>query len=442
LPSFADYIVRAAAERESEKNQKYRREWVDRVTDYPTPPALFGRVNADRDTESVRIVRQLTKEQTARLTAVCQEPDVRAWTTDLALFNVFLTAVFAYVARVSGQHDLVIGAPAHNRVTAADKQTPGLFMELFPLRATLDPRDSLADVLNKVKVASMEFLRNARPGTSSAETGRSFNVLLNFINQTFHDGESPITTDWLHSGETEPGHHFRMQVYDFDAADRLTLCFDLNTTVIEPELHESAVNDFMDLLWQIVEDRSTPLHAPGRATQDFLAAASGAQSADPPTTLTVLDLIDRWVKTTPEAVAVRYQDRTLTYAELDRRANQVANALIERGIERGDVVPVCLERSEHMITGLLGILKAGAAYLPVDPSFPEERITFLGADAGAKVWITGRAEAGRVGVATGTEPIVLSGDWGQSDVGNLAASSPCKRPPSLSTSPCASCSCP
>lgn len=424
LPAFTDYIARAAAARESDKNQKYRREWADRVADYPTPPALFGRVNADRSTESVRIVRQLTEEQTARLRAACQEPDVRAWTTDLALFNIFLTAVFAYVARVSGQHDLVIGAPAHNRVTAADKKTPGLFMELFPLRATLDPQGSLADVLEKVKIASMEFLRNARPGTSSAETGRSFNVLLNFINQAFHGGEHPVTTDWLHSGEMEPGHHFRMQVCDFDAADRLTLCFDLNTAVIEPEFHTAVVNDFMDLLWQVVEDRSTPLHAPGRATKDFLTAASRAESADPPTGLTVLDLTDHWVKTTPEVVAVRYQKRALTYAELDRRANQVASALVERGTERGDVVPVCLERSEHMITALLGILKAGAAYLPVDPSFPEERIAFLGADAGAKVWITGRAGADRVGAATATKPIVLSDEWGQSDVANFAASSP------------------
>lgn len=384
LPAFADYIARMAEQQSTEETRQFARQWAERVKDYPEPPSLFGRANPERETGSVRIVRRLSEEQTDHLTALCRQPDVRAWTTDLALFNVLLTAVFAYVSRISGQHDLVIGAPAHNRVSADDKRTAGLFMELFPLRTTLDPNDTLGDVLAKVKVAGMEFLRNARPGTSSAQTGRRFNVLLNFINRSFHEGEQAITTEWLHPGYTEAGHHFKVQVYDFDAAGRWTFCFDMNTAVIPPEMHGIVADGFMDLLWQIMSDRTAPLHEPSATDRRFFAGAEAHTDDGYPTDVTVLDQVEAQVAATPDRTAVRFADASLTFAELDLLAEHFARILLTHGIKRGDVVPVCAHRSLGLLVGLLGILKTGAAYLPLDPDFPEERLAFLCADAGAR----------------------------------------------------------
>src|SRR4029078_3260592 len=91
---------------------------------------------------------------------------------------------------------------------------------------------------------------------------------------------------------------------------------------------------------------------------------------------------------TPDAVAVVFEDRTLTYAALDAHANRLAHRLRDLGVARETMVGLCVERSPEMLIGLLGILKAGGAYLPLDPNYPRERLAFMLADAGCPVLVT------------------------------------------------------
>ena len=395
LPSFAEYVRRAAAEKRTDATVELAEAWKRRVATYPSPPLLYGRNNASDTSATDRFFRQLTQQETDRLRAALAAPDVRAWTEDLALYNVLLTALFVYLARVSGQYDLVVGAPAHNRMTKPDQQTPGLFMELFPLRAQMSPEDTLGDVLEKVKIAALTFLREARPGTSSAATGRSFNVLLNFINRPFHDGHQPVKTEWLHPGTTEPGHHLKVQVYDFDASGRLTFSFDFNRTIVGSAAASQAIAGFMGALWQVVDDRTILLHQLPEADRNLLGGFEQGPQQETPSA-TVLELIERQVAASPDTVAVQFREKKLSYAELDRRADKLAVRLHEAGVGREDVVPLCIDRSLEMMVGLLGILKVGAAYLPIDPSLPTERIRYLGQDAGAKVYVADAVTQGKL----------------------------------------------
>ena len=100
------------------------------------------------------------------------------------------------------------------------------------------------------------------------------------------------------------------------------------------------------------------------------------------------ELFEAQVARTPDAVAVVFEEQSLTYGELDARANQLAHHLRALGVGPETVVGLCVERSLEMLIGLLGILKAGGAYLPLDPSYPHERLAFMLADAGAPVLVT------------------------------------------------------
>lgn len=382
LAAFSDYLSGLVS------NEKGIAGWEERVAAYPIPPALYGRLNQTLSAKTTRHLRRLTQVQTDQLLKLCARPDVRSWTLDLSMFTVLTTALFAYIYRISGQYELTIGVPAHNRLKPEHKLTAGLFMELFPLHVAVAPKDTFADLLAKVKVESMNFLRHAQPGASSASSGRSFNVVFNFINQQFATTGGPdFTSEWLHPGETEPGHHFKLQAYDFDATGGMTLCFDCNDAVIPRTEQELAVAGFVDLLEQLLANLEAPIAALP-TTQIDLLRGFNTTDASYPTGVTVVDLFAEQVNIRPEATAIQYKEVSLSYTKLDAASDALAAELLAGGVTREEIVPICLDRSPEMTIGLLGILKAGAAYLPIDPEFPAERIAFLCADAGANQVVT------------------------------------------------------
>src|ERR1700730_2016313 len=110
----------------------------------------------------------------------------------------------------------------------------------------------------------------------------------------------------------------------------------------------------------------------------------------------VPELFEEQVERTPEAVAVEYEGEELSYRELNERANRLAHDLIGRGVGPEDVVGICVERSLEMVVGLLGVLKAGAAYLPLDPEYPQERLNFIIEDAQLKWVISTEALGGKL----------------------------------------------
>src|SRR5947207_5082970 len=125
---------------------------------------------------------------------------------------------------------------------------------------------------------------------------------------------------------------------------------------------------------------------------------------------TVPELFAAQVERTPDAVAVIFEEEQLSYRELDERSSRLAHYLRGRGVGPEVVVGLCLERSLELIVGLLGILKAGGAYLPLDPDYPRERLSFMVADAGARLIVTQSARRSQLPQA-GADLVCLHADW-------------------------------
>ena len=124
---------------------------------------------------------------------------------------------------------------------------------------------------------------------------------------------------------------------------------------------------------------------------------------------TILDLFHEQVEKSPNALAVEFEGKKLTYLELNEKSNQLANFLLNKNLQPESLVPICLDRSLEMIIGILGILKAGGAYVPVDPTYPDERIEFVFSDTKANLIITTsdlKTRLQKVG-----ELIVLDEEW-------------------------------
>ena len=382
LPQYGDYVA-------YERSVVAARETSSRSAPPTIAPALYGIKREDVSPSNQRFTLGLGASRSAELRDLAQTPGIQALTPDLSLFQLFATAFFSYLHRVSGQSAITIGAPVHNRATADFKRSPGLFMEVYPLAVDVDDDDTFASLYDKVRTATANLLRTARPGGSSTEENRGVNAILNYLTTRFGPfGGAPVEALWLHPGAVDAPHHLRMQVHDFTGTGSFTIDFDCSTDVFPDELRPEMLRHFERIVTAMIEQWDRPLAEVDLMDDaDRVAVASRVNevpAASAPSA-TVVEAFLRRVAEQPDAVAIAHGEETWSYAEVDRASRSLAAQL-----DPGSIVGVALGRSPAAVLAMLAILRAGGAYLPIDPSWPEERVRFVVDDAGCSLVITDR----------------------------------------------------
>lgn len=426
LPAYADHVEYEEQFVRSARFETAKRYWQERFAVLPEPARLYGKTADRGDTRTSRWTRRLGAQRSARLRALASHPDAQSLTEHLSLFNLFLTALTGYLYRVSGRHDVTVGAPAHNRPTASARETAGLFMEVLPLRVRLSEGETFSSLLRKVKHEAHAFLRHAQPGVS-AFASRGYNVVLNYIPAAFSSfaGHS-MTSTWVHPGHGDSRHDLRLQVHDFDGRGEFVLHFDFKDDVISAAEGDRAVEHFLRILDAMLDDPSRRIDDVEIVTveeRNLLIRTFQHAAALRSRHATVVDLFDAQVRRLPDAPAVveKPSGAALTYDALRSRADQLAAVLVERGLLQGERVGLLAERSADMLVGILAILSAGGAYVPMDPAHPAQRLTAIAEDAGVRLVVTQRAFA-PLAALTSNALLVIE------DVGPIAAAATRRAP--------------
>jgi amino acid adenylation domain-containing protein len=180
--------------------------------------------------------------------------------------------------------------------------------------------------------------------------------------------------------------------FDSEDGETLTGTLSYNRDLFKPETIQKMAQHMLTLLHGVVTQADAPLHTLPLLTpaeQQQLQAWNNT-ATDYSQHQTIVSLFEAQVERTPNHTAVVFADQQLTYQQLNQQANQVAYALLERGVRVDTLVGLCVERSLNMIVGLLGILKAGGAYVPLDPEYPAERLRYMLSDCAAKLLLTQR----------------------------------------------------
>ncbi len=314
---------------------------------------------------------------------------------DATLFMVLLAGFDALLYRMSGQTDFVVGSPAAGRAEAETDELVGFFVNMLPLRAAVADGMTFNELLLQVRQTTIEAVANA-----DVPIDRVIEHLALARNPAYSPlfqaafGYMSAPLDPPRFGEA------RSSLIQLDTA---TAKFDLTMEIIEDrsELicsleynadlfdYQSAARylaSYEELLRAAVRDtrRRISCVRVSEAIDLSTAAQFSGATSDYPRNFSLTELFEAAVETWPDRVAVLQGRTWLTYAELNRRANQIARLLASRSVSRGDFVAIGLERSPWMIAGILGSLKAGAAYVPLDPAYPVERLRFMLADVGAK----------------------------------------------------------
>ena len=317
-----------------------------------------------------------------------------------SLFATLFTVFAALMQRLSQQDDLVIGVPAAGQSASDMPRLVGHCVNLLPIRVAVDAALPFDTVLQQVGSTLLDAfdhqtltygtLLKKLPVARDPSRPSLVSVMFNLDRATaaqdtsFPDVRSTLTGNPRHFD------NFELFLNAVPVAEGLQLELQYNTALFDERTVRRWLALFADALAHVARAPSTPVaDAIGLSAEDTaLLEGFNATAAPYDGQMRIDALITRQAAATPDAVAVRAGDTTLSYRDLDQRANALAIALQGRGIGAGDLVGLCCARNEHMLVALLGILKSGAGYVPLDPAFPRERLDFMIADAAVRVAVT------------------------------------------------------
>jgi amino acid adenylation domain-containing protein len=319
---------------------------------------------------------------------------------NVTLFMTLLAAFQSLLHRYTGQVDLVVGSPVAGRTQAETEQLIGCFLNTLVLRTDLAGNPSFRELLGRVReVALAAYTHQHLPFEKLLETLRLerdlsapplFQVMFNLENLPEQRGLGGALA--IHEVRFESSAAaFDLTLEVIEEAEGLSCIWQYNSDLFEAATISRMANYYQNLLQSIVAHPNQRLSNLPFLSEDErrqLLVTWNETQADYPHDQTLVQLFVEQVERTPEGIAYICEGERLSYRELNRRANQVAHYLQTLGVGPEVVVGLCLERSLEMVIGLLGIIKAGGAYLPLDPTYPAQRLTFMLADAGVQVLLT------------------------------------------------------
>ncbi|MEW6734140.1 MAG: amino acid adenylation domain-containing protein [Acidobacteriota bacterium] len=343
-------------------------------TDHPRPPIQSYR----GDYQQVRLSRSMT----AALDALSRQAGTTLFMTLLAAFNCLLY-------RYSGQKDIAIGTPIANRNRAEIEELIGFFVNTLVLRTQVSGDITFLSLLKRVREVALaayanqdlpfEKLVEELQPTRDMSRSPLFQVMMALQN-------TPMVSLALTDLIIEP-YEVEVSVTKFDltltmaeTTEGLTGIVGYNTDLYESITISRMIAHFENLLTAALDNpqqtiSSLPLLSETERHQ--LLVEWNNTTVEYPYNKCIHQLFEEQVAQTPLAIAVVYEQEQLSYQEINRRANQLAHYLISLGVGPEVLVGICLERSIEMVVAIMGVLKAGGAYLPIDPSYPLERITYI-----------------------------------------------------------------
>jgi amino acid adenylation domain-containing protein len=390
LSEYAILQAAAAQQPESIETENY---WLAQfadsapVVDFPTDrsrPAL-------RTFNSAREDWDLNPELGDRLRQLGIKSGCSFMTTILAGFE-------AWLHRITGQTDLVVGIPSSGQAASGKDRLVGHCTNLLPLRTQVDSEISFADYLQIRRSTILDAYDNQQFTFGSLVSklalprDSSRIPLVPIIFNFDRDPESNISFTGLDFNSSLNPRDFENFELFFNAVEeggKIVLEVQYNTNLFNVDTIRRRIAEFETLLLSIVANPAQSIGKlpilPETERQKLLVDWNQTQVDYP--NKSIHQLFEAQVERTPDNIAVVFEDRQLTYRELNNQANQLAHYLRSRGVGKDVLVGLYAERSLSMVVGLWGILKAGGAYVPLDPTHPQDRVAYILADSDAKVII-------------------------------------------------------
>jgi amino acid adenylation domain-containing protein len=320
------------------------------------------------------------------------------------LFMTLLAAYQVFLARHSRQDDFAVGASVAGRSAPELEDVVGMFINMLPLRADLSADPTFTELLTATQRGVLDAFEHADVpfakvvqelglprDVSRSPVFQAMFVLQNYEMGRFSDAAAGSDTEFRWTPMELRATRFDFELHLVEIPDGLWGKLVYNTDLFVRSTVDRLADRFGALVRAIVANpdvRVSELAVMSAEETTLVLDSWNATATDFPDTATLHGIIEQQVAATPEAVAVTFEGESLSYARLNELANRIAHRLRAVGVGPQTLVGVCAERSVELVAGLLGVLKAGAAYLPLDPEYPGDRLAFMVSDAAAPVVLT------------------------------------------------------
>lgn len=382
-PSYIDYLESEQKYLESSKFEKDKTFWNNMFTTVPEN-VTFPSTAKDTGISSTakRKLFNIPSNTMSLITSFCKEHKISP-------FNFFMGIYGLYLSRVSNLDEFVIGTPILNRSNSKEKHTIGMFISVVPFKISINHEKSFADFSSEISADFFNIFRHQKyPYQTLLEDLRRthgsipnlYNIMFSYQNMRNNKQSTKTNYEatWLFNGNTSED----IEIHFFDVNDTgiINVAYDYKTSKYNTSDIEAIHSRILHIVNQIIENNDILLKEIEIVTpeeKNKILNEFNNTKMDYPKDKTIVQLFEEQVEKAPENVAVVFEGKTLTYKELNEKANQLANYLISKGLDKETNIGIFTTRSFDSIIAILAVLKLNCTYVPIDPEYPKDRIEHM-----------------------------------------------------------------
>lgn len=375
-----------------EKDKKYWAEVFNTVPELATVPSFSSELSGQVSCVAKRQSFAISKQIMDKVSEFCKN-------NRISVYNFFMSIFSIYIGRVSNLDDFVIGTPILNRLDFTDKNTNGMFISTVPLHVNILNDSSFVDFSKSMARSCISMLRHQRyPYQNILEDLRKldssipnlYNVVLSYQTTNTVNDEIDCDSHWVFNGTCADDLQIHMVDYN---STGLNVFYDYKTHKYDVNDINNLHNRIENMIHQVLSNNEINVSdieivSPEEKSQilnDF-----NNWKVELPNDKNVIELFEDQVTKHPDTTAVVLDDVSLTYNELNQKANQLARYLQENGIQNNDIVGVCFNKNIEFIISILAILKCGGVYLPISVEYPKDRISYIVDNSKARIVISNK----------------------------------------------------
>ena len=392
---YTDFTLWEQEQFETEEFNKSKEYWVNGFKDeipLLNMPTTYARPST-QSFEGSNYYAKLSKEMFEKVENISK-------TLGITPYMLMLSCYYILLSKYTSQDDIVVGTPIVGRELPELYNILGMFVNTLALRNKIDSSLSFNDFVNIIKDNCLNSFKHqnypfdmlVKDLDIKRDTSRNplFDVMFIYQNNGYPEiNFKNIKAEYFIPNSNVSKFDLSMEVIPVD--NEYSLRFEYCTKLFNEDFIQRLSSHYINILNTILDNTEIKI-----ADIDILSVEEKNQilykfnntKIDYPKDKTIIDLFEEQVEKTPDNIAVVFENQQLTYRELNEKANQLARYLIENGITNNSIVGIMVPRSFEMLIAMFGILKTGAAYLPLDPTYPKNRIQYILKDSNVKLLLT------------------------------------------------------